>query len=405
METKRGLWSVGVAAATCLVLGSSCARLEPILPVEPAVVNLGVLLPLTGDLAASASNESAAVDLAIADVNDHVGNHITLNFFKLAAKKVDTGGDPERALAAVEKLVGEGVHVFVGPGSSEEVFRVLPWANSFNALLLSYASSVPSLAMAGDNLFRLVPDDRQQAMAIARRIWDNGGRVIVPVWREDQYGIELLTAVKAHFTVLGGTVLKGFRYEPGSLDAARVADQLAAEVVNASGKYGASRIAVMLISFEEGAGLVAAAATREPLASVGWYGSEGLAMSDALVSGPVGAFAAKTGFTCAQYSPRGPRATQTADRIQKITGRRPDAYSLAAYDAVWLAGEAYAAAGSGANCSSLRLRVMEVASGIDGVTGPLLLNEAGDRRVGPYSMWQVREAAGRCRWEGAGTLR
>lgn len=404
METKRGLCLVGAAAAM-MAMGSSCAKLEPILPVDPAVVNVGILLPLTGDLAASASNESAAVDLAIADANEHLGNRLSFNFFKLAAKKVDTGGDPDKALASVEKLVGEGVHVFVGPGTSEEVFRVLPWANSFDALLLSHASTCPSLAMAGDNLFRLVPDDRQQGQAIARRIWDNGGRVLVPIWRDDQYGIELLTAVKAHFILLGGTVLKSLRFEPGKVDAPKLTEQLTTEVVAAAEKYGASRVAVMLIAFDAGRDILAAAAAHEPLGSVPWYGSEGLALSDDLITGPAGAFAAKVGLTCGHYSPRGPRATQTAARIEKITGRHPDAYSLAAYDAVWLAAEAFAAAGSGASCAALRFKLMTVCTGVDGVTGPLILNDAGDRRDGPYAFWQVRSVSGRSRWEAAGRQR
>ena len=62
----------------------------------------------------------------------------------------------------------------------------------------------PSLAIEGDNIFRFVPDDLHQAESISRVMWDQGIRMVIPFYRDDIYGRELMQVVRANFQKLGG---------------------------------------------------------------------------------------------------------------------------------------------------------------------------------------------------------
>src|SRR5215831_10506394 len=70
-------------------------------------------------------------------------------------------------------------------------------------------------SLQGNNVFPFVPDASQ---ALSREMWQDGVRVIVPMWRTDIYGNELVGAVKEEFGKLGGTVLDGIGYIPSTGD-------------------------------------------------------------------------------------------------------------------------------------------------------------------------------------------
>lgn len=55
------------------------------------------------------------------------------------------------------------------------------------------------LVVGLDNLFRFVPDDTNQAEFISNKMWDDGIRVVVPIWRADTFGNELVKSMKENF--------------------------------------------------------------------------------------------------------------------------------------------------------------------------------------------------------------
>jgi branched-chain amino acid transport system substrate-binding protein len=83
------------------------------------------------------------------------------------------------------------VRIVIGPATSAAVKAVKDFADENDVLLISHSSTAPSLAIAGDNLFRFVPEDRQQGEAIAKKMWNDGIPIVVPMWRNDIYGNEL----------------------------------------------------------------------------------------------------------------------------------------------------------------------------------------------------------------------
>jgi ABC-type branched-subunit amino acid transport system substrate-binding protein len=74
--------------------------------------------------------------------------------------------------------------------------------------------------------------------------------------------------------------------------------------------------------------------------------------------------------------------------IEARSGLRPDAFTLAAYDALHVAALAYAGVGL-ADIGGYRAELLRQAEAYSGATGLTTLNANGDRAVGDYDFYQV----------------
>src|SRR5205823_13764073 len=168
----------------------------------------------------------------------------------------DTQLDPAKALAALKDLEQRGVHIVIGPQSSAEVAIIKPYADAHNILIISQGSTASSLAIANDNIFRFCPNDTREADAIVALLWNDGIRVIVPLWRNDAGNNGLHDSVQIRFQALGGTVTPGFRYEPTTSDFSAADSSVASQVASLiAGGTNPSSIAVYLAAFDEVVGV------------------------------------------------------------------------------------------------------------------------------------------------------
>lgn len=92
-----------------------------------------------------------------------------------------------------------GIRIVIGPDSSAEVEAVKAYADENDILVISPSSTAISLAIPADNVFRFVPDDTHQAEAIARLMWEDRVRAVIPIWRGDTWGDDLANATKGKF--------------------------------------------------------------------------------------------------------------------------------------------------------------------------------------------------------------
>jgi len=228
---------------------------------------------------------------------------------------------------------------------------------------------------------------------VVELLQEDGIQTVVPLWREDAGNQGLHDAVERLFTDAGGTVTTGAHYAPGTTDFTAQLDAVRAEVQDAVALQGSDAVAVYFASFEESAVLIFAAASGDPvLSQVRWYGGDGVVQSAAVLADPTAAaFAATTDFRAPTYGLADALLQQDADLISSIqdeTGIAPDAFSLAAYDALHVAALAYDEVGLGAQ-STYRAEVLRQAAAYDGATGNTELNANGDRAVGDYDFYQV----------------
>ena len=211
--------TVAVIAVLLLVVGFAAGWFlktpAPEVAPQPEVI-FGALLGRTGDARSLGESGEAALELAVEDINEYllsIGSKT-----RISVIVEDTKTDPAVALEKLQRLTGKGIKVVIGPQSSAEVETVKAYADENGILLGSPSSVAPSLAIPGDNVFRLCPDATHQAEAIARLMWEDGVQVVIPLWRGDVWGDDLSEATKGCFEELGGTVVDGIRYSPTTED-------------------------------------------------------------------------------------------------------------------------------------------------------------------------------------------
>jgi branched-chain amino acid transport system substrate-binding protein len=337
---------------------------------------LGALLSLTGEWSTLGQASKAALELATADINAHMA--ATGSPVRIRILIEDTKLDPPTALAQAQAMAAQGVRIVVGPQSSAEVRVLKPWVDANGVVLISQGSTASSLTLA------------------------DGVQAVVPAWRTDDGNAGLHDSVRRLLLAAGGVIAEGVSYDPDTTDFGGVAASLRAQVSEAVTRYGAGATAVYLAAFDEAADIFRAAQDDPVLSSVNWYGSDGVAQSDVLLGDAEAArFAALVSYpnplVGLDDSDRS-RWQPVADRITAQTGREPDAFGLAAYDAAWIATLAQVAAGDAADEAILRDAVMQTANRYDGITGRTTLNAAGDRATGSFDFWAIREDGGVLRW-------
>ena len=386
---------------------------------------VGAIIPQSGSLSSIGKPVLASLEKAENDVNGYFESHNISSRVKLLVS--DSKTSPEESLAAIKKLYSSGARVVVGPATSTAVSAVLDFANENNITLLSYASTSPKLSIAGDNLFRLVPDDKSQGKVIAKKMMEDGIKVVVPFWRSDIYGNELANATKHYFEKLGGRVEEGVSYKPHTGKFAtslhrinfimwnQELKKMNTMVSDAITKYGKESVGVYVISYDEITPILIQAQLFDNLGKVRWYGSDSVAENHHLTKNIDSAdFAIQTGFINPLFSVN--NVNQTVHEIEDDSGGDSAGahdssmtYAATAYDSFWIASKSLEKNftmeinNKEMNRNDFNDILAETAESYDGTTGKIDLNLAGDRISENYDFWYVVKdnSTGGFKWETA----
>ncbi len=348
---------------------------------------VGGLFSLTGDGETLGKASQAALELAVRDINAELSAlRVTWHVEMVVA---DTKLTPSGAVDGIKVLKDAGATIVIGPQSSAEAAAIRDYVNANAIILISQASTASSLAIADDYLFRLAPNDKLEGAAIAALMHADGIDVIVPVWRDDAGNGGLKTSTAQFFT---GITAPGVSYSPATTDFTATVTTLGNAVRAAKSANPSKKVAVFIASFEEGADILDKA-RLDPDLAVNWYSGDGLTQSRALLSpASIAAFAAATKFTAPSValseSTRSKWEPLSAE-IQARVGFLPDAFSLSVYDAAWAA---VLSAIEVRNAADLRrASFVRNVERYWGVTGPLALDAAGDRRLAEFDFWTVSD--------------
>ncbi len=282
-QKKNPLFSATCCAIATLFTYTAMADSEPsrLKRQLPETITLSVLLPQSGSLAQQGAEVKAALEQSKNDFNAESDN------VALALTYHDTATDPTTAPALLSIIDGgpdNAKNLVLGPLSSGFLLASKNNASANNYLLYSYGSTSPepTLRVAGDSIFRHIPDDSNQAPVLARHIKEQGISHITIFNRNDSWGTSLREATRTSLTSLGLTVtdatdISTLQYVRSSLDATSFAAELANSVKVAIDSNG-SKTAVLALGFGEVADIMAAAnsaMTSEgdtPLDEVRWFG-------------------------------------------------------------------------------------------------------------------------------------
>ncbi len=363
----------------------------------PKVIKIGALFPLTGDLSMFGENNQAALKLAEQDINDFLskaGLPYQVKFFI-----EDTETKPDVALQKLQTLYSRGIKFVIGPMASASVRNLKGYADSNNIIVFSPSSTSTALSIPGDNIFRLVTDDNFQGKVIAGLAKAAGLEHVVIVWRGDDWGDGLRDATAKSLQKLGIEEVDGPRYSPEAKDFSAEVSKLANIVKGLVDKYGADKVGVVLICFQEGTQFMIQASQYDVLGSVRWFGSDGMAKATPLISDPTAAaFAEKVHFEAPIAAlNENPKTQALKKRFLQELGREPETYAYNTYDIAWILTFSILMAHD-YNPAKVKPLIPVVADNFFGVTGWTKLNEAGDRAFANYFIWTVSSQAGEYKW-------
>jgi branched-chain amino acid transport system substrate-binding protein len=348
-------------------------------------ISIGLLTPRTGDFASFGEENLAGTRLGVVDFNQHL--EVMGAPWNLRIVEKDTETDPDTALEKLKELDAEGIGIVIGPGASANVNAVREYANSNNILLVSTGSTSPELTIAGDNVFRLVPDDNKQGTALAELIRSEGIDVLVPVWRDDVWGNGLKTVVAESFVEKGGEVDDGISYVPESPEVSDVIDELETIVQGHVDSDGADNVAVLFVGFDEILEFLKEASDHAVLSEVRWFGSDANTKQQLLTDDSTASdFSTEVEFTSLQFT-----ASKSAiyERVKADLGGDPGIYAYASYDAVWVIGLTMLDTQS-TDALTIKGKLPEIAETYSGAIGSTRLNAAGDLEQADYDIWGIR---------------
>ena len=367
---------------------------DPVPPtVDPSeefdIIDVGVMIPSTGDLAAHGQDNNIAVQLGVVDFNDYleeIGASWRMNLVL-----EDTQTDSNVALEKIQSLNSKGIKFVLGPESSAEVVSIKSYADSNDMVLISPTSTTPLLAIV-DNIFRMIPDDTWQGKVLALLFEKEGIKAVVPIYRGDVWGDGLYELTRSNFESIGGVMDDGIRYSIEATVFSPEANLLSGLVDEYVNEYSADEVAVLMIGFSEVVHLLNFAASYDNLETVRWFGSDGSANDSTLSDDPIASeFAQNTTFVSTQF------ATSTNEVYQHVndyfinyTGSSPNSYAFSSYDSVAVLGKAILETGS-TDPLTVRDAIIDVASRHTGAIGTVNLNEAGDLAISDYDLWGIKD--------------
>jgi branched-chain amino acid transport system substrate-binding protein len=348
-------------------------------------IPVGALMSLSGDLASFGKRESTALKIAEKEINDWLKQSGQAWTFKIIEE--DTATQPALALQKLQSLAARGVKLVIGPLSSGELRNIKGYADSNRILVVSQSSTAPALAIPDDYVFRLVPDDNFQGKALSKLISSAGVEHVVVIYRGDAWGDGLQDAFSKEFSKAKGEVAQ-IRYNPDAKDFSAELSGANTKVGDWVKSYGASKVAVLDISFDEAALILLQAKDYPNLVGVAWYGTDGTAQNSRVIS-DAGDTAAKVKLYSTIFAATSsPKYDKLRSQVKAAIGEDPEIYSYTIYDIAWTLAIAIATTGV-YDASAIKQIYPTVCANYFGASGWTLLNEAGDRAGGDYDIWGV----------------
>ena len=264
-RSRTAARTVAVLGAAALAMGA-CTDDRPELDFT-GTLELGVLVPQTGPLEFLTPAQTAAVELAVADINAAGGvwgNEVTVQF-------ADEGDpeDPEVVQAGAQELIDAGVRAVVGPLATSSSLSVIESLQQARIIQVSPAS--PGVVLddhpARDYYFRVHASDSLQGRVIAEQLIGDGREQVAIIARDDEYGQGIAALVREVYEADGERTLAAeVSYDPEADLSDPVAEVVAAEPD-----------AVVIVSFEEAVEIMTALADEglAPADETGWYLAHG----------------------------------------------------------------------------------------------------------------------------------
>jgi branched-chain amino acid transport system substrate-binding protein len=179
-------------------------------------INIGAILPLTGDAGSYGAALKKGMDVALAGINAQGG----INGKKLVVIVEDSQADPAKAVSAFNKLRSvDRVPMVLGDMFSAGTLAIAPIAERNKIILLSPSASAVDLTKAGDYIFRIYPSDTYDGTYLAQFAHDKEhAKTVAIVFMQTASISAVVQVFKSEFEKAGGKVVCSEAYKEGDTD-------------------------------------------------------------------------------------------------------------------------------------------------------------------------------------------
>jgi len=179
-------------------------------------IKIGAILPLTGDAAQWGIPPMKGAQLAVEEINSRGG----VNGKKILLKIEDDRCDPKDGVSAFKKLtMDKELKIILGAVCSSVTLAVAPIAENNKILLISPASTNPTITVAGDYIFRVIPSDDLRGKIFAEYLYNDAKIKNVAILDiNNDGGVGSRNSFLKCFTELGGKIVIDESYEQGTKD-------------------------------------------------------------------------------------------------------------------------------------------------------------------------------------------
>jgi branched-chain amino acid transport system substrate-binding protein len=260
-------------------------------------------------------------------------------------------------------------------------------------LMLSPGSTSPTLAIAGDSMYRMCPADTALPPALANVLWDYGIKEVVVLQRGDSWADGTMNQFTPVFEGKGGTVnivrytAEATDFCPFLLEARTLGEAAIARVGGDT-----SKVAVLLLAFDEATKILQQVSQCEILYNLTWFGADRTAKSaNITTNASLEANHVKL-YSLLAEAPDSSKYNDLATRYVAATGKNFTMTNGYLYDAAWVLAKSIIEAGSD-NATRVTSILPSVCENHYGATGWCKLNEYGDRAPPPYEIWYYTQGA------------
>jgi branched-chain amino acid transport system substrate-binding protein len=176
-------------------------------------VNIGVVLPLTGELASYSAPMKQGMELAVEEINKADSTKAELKF-------IDTKAEAKTAVNAIMQMINvDKISYFIGDISSTTTLAMIPVIESNKAFILSPGASSPKLSGISKSFARNYPSSLDESLKSAEYAYNTlkASKATI-VYVNNEYGIGLKDAFEVRYKQLGGNLLASEIYNFGEVD-------------------------------------------------------------------------------------------------------------------------------------------------------------------------------------------
>ncbi|MCX6655435.1 MAG: ABC transporter substrate-binding protein [Candidatus Bathyarchaeota archaeon] len=372
----------------------------PLVKAETSI-KIGVIAANTPNVA----SKQVIAQLAIDDINAYMTANGKPYYFTFELK--DALGSAQTHLDEVKAFDLAGVKFINGGQWSSQAEVALTYCNTNHVLLLSATSTYANLAIS-DNLFRLCPSDDYQGKAIAKMIWKYGYARTIIIWRGDNYGDGLSNSFKSAYSSLGGKVVgdSSTRYDPSTAVFTSILKSAERQMASACWQYRTDKICVLLLSFSEGAQIIAEAKNYPKIYGTRWFGSDGNAQNPDILNGAPEEANHLRLFGTMPTAVHGPNWDSIANEYYGLMNQDLNSVTAFDYDVYWVIALSIVAAGyvPGGDVDAVKAVLPTIAANYNGVSGYINLNSYGDRVSQGYDIWGFGTSGGATKMIQFGTI-